>query len=69
MTFDGAAPAPSFEIAGIERIQKEGRQLSLLVSRNLDEIIDQARALQAQTMDVVPVTLKEIFLESVRSDE
>ncbi|HET8676931.1 MAG TPA: ABC transporter ATP-binding protein [Blastocatellia bacterium] len=69
LTFDGAAPAPSFEIAGIERIQKEGRQLSLLVSRNLDEIIDQARALRAQTMDVVPVTLKEIFLETVRGDE
>jgi ABC-2 type transport system ATP-binding protein len=69
LTFDGAAPAPSFEIAGIERIQKDGRQLSLLVSRNLDEIIDQARALRAQTMDVVPVTLKEIFLETVRGDE
>jgi ABC-2 type transport system ATP-binding protein len=69
LTFDHAAPATDFEIAGIERIHKDGRRLSLFVSRNLDEIIDQARALQAQTVDVVPVTLKEIFLESVRGDQ
>jgi ABC-2 type transport system ATP-binding protein len=69
LTFDGTAPATSFEMAGIERIQKDGRHLSLFVSCNLDEIINQARALRAQTVDVIPVTLKEIFLESVRSDQ
>jgi ABC-2 type transport system ATP-binding protein len=69
LIFDGLVPATNFEIAGIERIRKDGRQLSLLVSRNLDEIINQARALRAQSMDVVPVTLKEIFLESVRGDD
>ncbi len=69
LIFDGLAPAASFEIAGIERVQKDGRQLSLLVSHNLDEIINQARALRAQSVDVVPVTLKEIFLESVRSND
>jgi ABC-2 type transport system ATP-binding protein len=66
LIFDGAAPATNFEIAGIERIEKDGRRLSLLVSRNLDEIISQARSLSVQSVEVVPVTLKEIFLESVR---
>ena len=69
LIFDGQAPAANFEIAGIERVQKDGRQLSLLVSRNLDEVINQARALHAQSVDVVPVTLKEIFLESVRGND
>lgn len=69
LIFDDAAPATSFNIAGVERIRKDGRQLSLLVSRNLDEIINQARALRAQSVDVVPVTLKEIFLESVRGND
>ena len=69
LIFDGLAPATDFEIAGIERVHKDGRQLSLLVSHNLDEIINQARALHAQSMDVVPVTLKEIFLESVRGND
>ena len=69
LIFDGLAPATDFEIAGIERVQQDGRQLSLLVSHNLDEVINQARALRAQSVDVVPVTLKEIFLESVRGND
>ena len=69
LIFDGLAPAANFEIAGIERIRQDGRQLSLLVSRNLDEVISQARALRAQSVDVTHVTLKEIFLESVRGDD
>jgi hypothetical protein len=41
--------------------------LSLLASRNVDAILQQVRAIPGASVERFPVTLKEIFLESVRS--
>jgi ABC-2 type transport system ATP-binding protein len=68
LVFSESVPLPLPAMAGIERVRKEGRSLSLLVSRNLEEVIDWARSLNAVSVDVVPVTLKEIFLESVKEE-
>jgi len=53
---------------GVEHVQQEGRVLSILASRNSDAIVEQARSLPGATIERFPVTLKEIFLEKVRSN-
>jgi ABC-2 type transport system ATP-binding protein len=66
IAFEGEAPPKKFATPGVERTKREGRWLSLLVSRNAHEIAEEARAAGAISVELVPVGLKEIFLESVK---
>jgi ABC-2 type transport system ATP-binding protein len=59
LVFDGEAPADAFPEA-----RRDGRTLSFPASRNVDEIVARAQAMNARSVDVQPVTLKDIFLES-----
>jgi ABC-2 type transport system ATP-binding protein len=59
LVFDGEPPA-----LGFERARRDGRTLSVLARGNADEIVARARAMNARSVDVQPLTLKEIFLES-----
>jgi ABC-2 type transport system ATP-binding protein len=61
-------PPPIAWVEGAERVRKEGRTVSILASRNVDAIVDQARALPALSVERYPVTLKEIFLEHVANN-
>jgi ABC-2 type transport system ATP-binding protein len=66
LVFDAPARAPEFALDGIERVQVDGRTVSVFASHNVDRIIDHAHALRPTSIDVLPVTLKEIFLESLK---
>ena len=59
LVFDGDPP-----MGGFEGARRDGRTLSLLASRNVDEIVARAKAMNVRSVDVQPVTLKDIFLES-----
>jgi ABC-2 type transport system ATP-binding protein len=63
-TFDGAPPEALRQASGVRRSRVEGRMLSLLASRDVTGIVAQARAHHARDIEVTPVTLKEIFLDS-----
>ena len=65
LVFDGEAPEVVFRAPGVERIWRKGRVLTVLSSAGAERILDEARALGPVSVDVVPVTLKEIFLETV----
>jgi len=69
LVFDGDAPAASFRAPGIVRVRRRGRVLTVLSSSGADAILDEARALAPVATDVVPVTLKEIFLETIAAEE
>ena len=69
LVFDGDAPAVAFEAPGITRVRRSGRVLTVLSTVGVEPILGRGRALHAVSMDVVPVTLKEIFLESVTMEE
>ena len=53
---------------GVESVHQEGRVVLLLASRNVDGIVEQARTIPGAVVERFPVTLKEIFLEHVRSN-
>ena len=54
-----------FRSPGVVRVVRKGRVLSVLSNAGADAIVLEARALNPVSIDVVPVTLKEIFLETV----
>jgi ABC-2 type transport system ATP-binding protein len=53
---------------GVESVKQEGRVVSLLASGNVDAIVEQAKSIPGAVVEQYPVTLKEIFLEHVRSN-
>jgi ABC-2 type transport system ATP-binding protein len=67
--FEGEAPATALRSAGVIRVDRRGRVLTILVRGGVDAVVSEARDLGASSVDVLPVTLKEIFLESVISEE
>lgn len=66
--FDTAAPVMDRDLLGVEKVRVEARQISVLASSNANGIADAGRALQAVSVDIAPVSLREIFLESVQID-
>jgi ABC-2 type transport system ATP-binding protein len=65
LVFEGEAPQPVLRAPGVKRMQRKGRVLTVLSSAGAENILDEVRALGPVSIDVVPVTLKEIFLETV----
>jgi ABC-2 type transport system ATP-binding protein len=69
LVFNEEAPKLTFRAPGIERVSREGRVLTLLSSAGAEGILEEARALNPVSVDVVPVTLKEIFLDTVAGED
>jgi len=55
-------------VDGVAGVRQEGRTISLLVNRNVEAILAQTRSLPSVSTEQYPVSLKEIFLETVRSN-
>ena len=53
---------------GADYVRQEGRMVEILASRNVEGIVSQAESLPGASVERFPVTLKDIFLESVRSN-
>ena len=68
LVFAGESPQAQFRAAGTVRVQRQGRVMTVLTS-DRDALIAEAKALGPSSIDWSPVTLKEIFLESVRTEE
>jgi ABC-2 type transport system ATP-binding protein len=68
ITLGFATPPPmvDFQIDGIERVRTDGRQMTVLTSRNADAVVERAYGLAAVSVDVAPVSLREVFLETVK---
>jgi ABC-2 type transport system ATP-binding protein len=65
LVFDGDAPAVQFRSAGVARVERKGRMLTVLASSGAECIIEEARTLGSVSAEARPVTLKELFLEIV----
>ena len=63
--FDGEAPDVVFRTPGVVRAHRNGRVITVLSSAGSEHVVHEARALKPVAVDVLPVTLKEIFLETV----
>ena len=61
-------PAQISWLDGAERVRQDGRTVSILASRNVDAIVEQARSFAVTSVERLPVTLKELFLEHVENN-
>jgi ABC-2 type transport system ATP-binding protein len=66
LVFPFPPPEGEFQITGVERIQTKGHQMSVFASRNADAVVERARGLNAISVEVAPVGLRDIFLETVK---
>jgi ABC-2 type transport system ATP-binding protein len=68
LVFTGEAPDITFRSPGVIRVRRQGRVLTALSNAGGDALIEEAMRFGPVSADVLPVTLKEIFLESVAED-
>jgi ABC-2 type transport system ATP-binding protein len=69
LVFEGDAPEPAFRSPGVARIRRQGRVLTLLASAGSEQVVNEARTLRPVSIDVIPVSLKDIFLETVVAED
>jgi ABC-2 type transport system ATP-binding protein len=55
-----------FQMSGVERIQTNGRQVSIFASGNAEAVVERANHLQAISIEVAPLGLRDIFLKTVK---
>jgi hypothetical protein len=55
-----------FATDAVGAVRSDGRQITLVAARNADAIIDRANRLGAVSVDAAPVSLRELFLATVR---
>jgi ABC-2 type transport system ATP-binding protein len=66
LVFPCEPPGEDFRLAGVESVRAKGRQMTVLTNGNADLVVERARSLQATSIEVAPVALRELFLEKVR---
>jgi ABC-2 type transport system ATP-binding protein len=63
-------PSPPKEsdvrLVGVESIRASGRQMSVVVSKNAEMLVERAHDLHASSVEVSPIGLREIFLQTVK---
>jgi ABC-2 type transport system ATP-binding protein len=69
IVFPDTVPERLFEGTGIRRLKVRGRSASLLVNGDAEAIAAIARQAGATEVEFAPVSLKEIFLESVGEEQ
>jgi ABC-2 type transport system ATP-binding protein len=69
MTFRDAVPEHLLAGTGVGRMKVRGRSASLLVNGDVEAIAARARQAGATEVDFAPVSLKEIFLETVGEEQ
>ncbi len=69
LVFDGDAPDAPFSSPGVVTVKRKGRVLTVLSSAGADALVAEARRLNPVSVDVTPVPLKDIFLETVVAED
>lgn len=69
ITFPDAVPDPLFAGTGVGRLKVRGRSASFLVNGDVEAIAARAQQAGATEVDFAPVSLKEIFLETLGEEQ
>ena len=66
--FSAEVDPERFALPGVDRVRVQGRHAIVYASSNVDAIVRSAQSLGAVSVDVAPLTLREIFLDRVQAD-
>jgi ABC-2 type transport system ATP-binding protein len=64
--YDAPVSLDALGIGGAARVEAEGRTVSVLATRDVDAVVARMRAGPAVAVDVLPLTLKDVVLETLR---
>jgi ABC-2 type transport system ATP-binding protein len=67
--FSQSPPEHDFHIGGVQQIRTEGRQMVIWADGNSEAIVERAHQLGALSVDMAPVTLRDVFLETVKDPQ
>jgi ABC-2 type transport system ATP-binding protein len=68
LVFPSAPVEVDFRMSGVEKILTVGLKMSVFASRNADAVVERAYDLNAVSVEVAPVGLRDIFLETVKEN-
>lgn len=68
LSFASLPAEREFQIPGVESIETRGHQMSVFASGNTEGIVERARDFHANSIEVAPVSLREVFLNTVRGN-
>jgi ABC-2 type transport system ATP-binding protein len=68
LVFEGEPPRELASLPGVDHLRRNGRTASLLAHVDVDAVVDRARELMPISVEVHPVTLKELFLDHVKGE-
>jgi ABC-2 type transport system ATP-binding protein len=68
VVFEQDVPGRVQWVDGVASVRRDGRMLSILANGNIESVLNQLGSLPGASVERFPVTLKEIFLEHVRSN-
>jgi ABC-2 type transport system ATP-binding protein len=57
--------ARHFNLEGVQSVRADGRQVTIMAARNVEAIVERGYGLGAVAVDTFPVSLREVFLETV----
>lgn len=66
LSFNVDPPTTVPSLPGIQQVRTSGRQMTLLARENADAVVELTRDLHPASVEVSPVGLREVFLETVK---
>jgi ABC-2 type transport system ATP-binding protein len=69
LVFENDAPDFRIHAPGTHRVRRQGRVVTILSASRGTAVIDEVRGYRPVAIDVSPVSLKDIFLETVRTED
>jgi len=69
LVFENDAPDFRVHAPGTHRVRKQGRVITILTASSGTAVMDEVRGYRPSSIDVSPVSLKDIFLESVHTED
>jgi ABC-2 type transport system ATP-binding protein len=68
LVFPFPPPEQEFRITGVEKIRTNGLGMSVFASMNAEAVVERARDMNAVSVEVAPVGLRDIFLATVKEN-
>jgi len=68
LVFNALPDECDLRMPGVERIAVRGHQIRMIVSANTESVVERARAFYPSSIEVNPISLREIFLDKVKEN-
>jgi ABC-2 type transport system ATP-binding protein len=67
--YDTPLPPGALDVDGVTRVSVDGRMVSVMASHNVAAIAERMREHRGSGLEIMPLTLKEIVLESLKREQ